>query len=96
VGIDEGEGGSGSSYYAVSSVDSGGDESAQSLGISPATLASAAGAAAGCFVGSVADSGSYKILWVLIIFTLTLVIATGIRHRASGGRQIDCGMRISD
>ena len=46
VGIDDAEGGTGSSYYAVSSVDSAGDESAQSLGISPASLASAAGGAA--------------------------------------------------
>jgi hypothetical protein len=38
----------GSSYYAVSSQDSDGDESAQSLGISPASLASSS------------DSGGYR------------------------------------
>jgi len=38
VGADGAEAGASSSYYAVSSVDSDGDESAQSLGISPAAL----------------------------------------------------------
>jgi hypothetical protein len=86
VGSDAGEGGSGSSYYAVTSVDSAGDESAQSLGISPASVASSAGpaaGAAGCFIESVALSGSYRVLWVLVILTITLVIATGTRRTAS-------------
>ncbi len=46
VGIDEG-GGAGGSYYGVTAVDSFGDESAQSLGISPASVASSAEARGG-------------------------------------------------
>ena len=83
VGIDADEDGSSSSYYAVTSVDSAGDESAQSLGISPATLSSAAGSGGGgaaCYVNSVAAAGSYRVIWVLLIITITLVVATGIRR----------------
>jgi hypothetical protein len=74
VGIDEGEGGSGSSYYAVSSVDSGGDESAQSLGISPATLASAAAGAVGCFINTVGGSVPGVLVWMLAIFAVAVVV----------------------
>ena len=90
VGIDDAEAGSGSSYYAVSSVDSAGDESAQSLGISPATLSSASSSAgaggAACFVNTVVACGSYGVMWMLVIITITVLIATGIRHRALGVR----------
>ncbi|MGD9079870.1 MAG: C25 family cysteine peptidase, partial [Desulfobacterales bacterium] len=61
VGIAEG-GGSGGSYYGVTAVDSFGDESAQSLGISPASVASAAGGAAGgCFINTVCQPLSNQV-----------------------------------
>jgi hypothetical protein len=78
VGIEDAEGGSGSSYYAVSSVDSAGDESAQSLGISPATLSSAAssgGGAGGCFINTVGGSVPELLIWVLALFTIAVVVA---------------------
>ena len=77
VGIDAGEGGSSSSYYAVSSVDAAGDESAQSLGISPATLASSAGAAAGaagCFVDTVSQPMSKPWIWWLLLLTVGIAV----------------------
>ena len=55
--------GGGSTYYAVSSQDDDGDESAQSLGISPASLASSSGStggSGGCFIGSVVSSYSWN------------------------------------
>jgi len=69
------------SYYAVSSVDGNGDESAQTLGISPSALASAiggggaGGAAAGCFVSTVGGSVPAGLFWVLAIFTIAVVAA---------------------
>ena len=79
VGIEEAGEGSGS-YYAVSSVDSFGDESAQSLGISPASVASAAESAApaACFIGSVSQSMPKQALWFVLLLVIALVIA--IRH----------------
>jgi len=43
-------------FYGVSSEDGDGDESGQSLGVSPASIVSAGGAALGCFIGSVAQA----------------------------------------
>ena len=79
VGIDDAEAGSGSSYYAVSSVDSAGDESAQSLGISPASLASAAssgGGAGGCFIDTVAKSAPYRVVGALQMLLIAMILAT--------------------
>jgi hypothetical protein len=87
IGIADSQGGSGDSYYAVSSVDGSGDESAQSLGISPAAIAAASGgggAGAACFVQSVAQSGSCRVIWMLAVLSIILVIAAGIRRQASG------------
>jgi len=64
------------SYYAVSSVDSAGDESAISLGISPATVPAAVtggGAGGGCFVGTVNGSIPAGLFWILAIFTIAVV-----------------------
>jgi hypothetical protein len=91
VGIEEAAEGSGS-YYAVSSVDSEGAESAQSLGISPAAIASATGDAAAaapvaCFVGTVTGSTPTGLFWILTIFTIAVVFAhwcTAKRHSAWG------------
>ncbi len=85
VGIDEGEG-SGSSYYGVTAVDSFGDESAQSLGISPASVASAAQApVAACFVGSVSQSMPKQGIWFVVLLAIAVVIA--IRRTVHGKRR---------
>jgi hypothetical protein len=78
VGINEGGGGTGGSYYGVTAVDSFGDESVQSLGISPASVASSAeAAAAACLVGAVGGSVSLPgvLFWILVIFTIAVVVA---------------------
>jgi hypothetical protein len=71
----------GSSYYAVSSEDIDGDESAQSLGISPASIASSSGSGGGggggCFIDTVSHSFSKQGLWLVVLF----IIAVAIRHR---------------
>jgi hypothetical protein len=76
LGIEEG-GESGGSYYGVSSVDSFGDESAQSLGISPASIASASESVtpAACFVATVSQSIPAGLFWILAIFTMAVVFA---------------------
>ena len=89
LGIAAAEGGSETSYYAVSSVDDQGAESAQSLGISPASIASsagsAAGAAAGCFVDTVGQSMSKQgYLWVVLVIIGVMVT---IRRKAHGARR---------
>jgi hypothetical protein len=92
VGIDDSEGGSGSTYYAVTSVDSAGDESAQSLGISPATLASSASGAAGaagCFIESVSHSVSKQWIWLMVV--LGIAVAIGCRRQAQGTRRTVSG-----
>jgi hypothetical protein len=76
VGIEE-AGESGDSYYGVTAVDSFGDESAQSLGISPASVSSAADAATApvaCFVGTVSGSIPAGLFWILAIFTIAVAI----------------------
>jgi hypothetical protein len=88
VGIEE-SGETGGSYYAVSSVDSDGAESAQSLGVSPATIASAGGdapgaaAAAACFVDTVGQPVTGVLVWLLSLLTIAVAVLTGIRHQAS-------------
>jgi hypothetical protein len=76
VGIEEAAEGSGS-YYAVSSVDSFGDESAQSLGISPASVASATEnvTPVACFVTAVGGSIPAGLFWILAIFTIAAIAA---------------------
>jgi hypothetical protein len=78
VGIEEG-GEAGGSYYAVSSVDSDGAESAQSLGVSPAAIGSATGDAAAaapvaCFVGSVSQSMPRQGIWLVVLLTVAVTI----------------------
>jgi hypothetical protein len=91
VGIEADEGGGGS-YYAVSAVDSDGAESAQSLGVSPATIASASGDAAGaaaapvaCFVESVGQSMPKQGIWFVVLLVIGVLI--GCWHQASGTRR---------
>jgi hypothetical protein len=85
VGIEEAGEGSGS-YYAVSSVDSFGDESAQSLGVSPASVASAAGSGGGgCFINTVSGSIPAGLFWIFAAFTIAVAIT--IRFTAQGTRR---------
>ena len=70
-----GSGGGGSYYYAVSSEDGDGDESAQSLGISPASVASAAAKPLpGCFIQSAQGSVPKMLFWLLVAFTAAVVL----------------------
>ena len=76
--------GGGSAYYAVSSEDSDGDESAQSLGISPASLASSSGSdggggGGGCFIDTVSQSVSKQ--WILLLVLFIIGAAIGCRPR---------------
>lgn len=71
-----------SGYYGVASVDSFGDESVQSLGISPAAVASAAGSGGGgCFINTVSGSIPAGLFWILVIFTIAVAIT--VRRKAS-------------
>jgi hypothetical protein len=74
----------GSSYYAVSSQDSDGDESAQSLGISPASIASSSGSGGGggggCFIDTVSQSVSKQ--WMLLLVLLIIGAAICCQRRA--------------
>jgi len=70
----------------VSSQDDDGDESAQSLGISPAALASSSGSGGGgggggCFIDTVSQSMCKQGLWLLVL--LIIVIAVGKRVQDS-------------
>jgi hypothetical protein len=92
VGIEAEEGSSGS-YYAVTAVDSGGAESAQSLGVSPATVSSSSGgsnggggaAAAACFVDTVGQTIDKVMFWMLVL--LTIAVASGYWRKAQGTRR---------
>ena len=90
--------GAGSTYYAVSSQDGDGDESAQSLGISPASLASSSGSSGGggggCFIDTVSQSMSKQGLWLVVL--LGIAVAIGIRRTANRFRNADFGLRIVD
>jgi len=81
--------GGGSYYYAVSSEDDDGDESAQSLGISPAALASTASSTVGCFIGSVGESIPAVLCWILAILAFAVVITQWLQ--ASGARRMLAG-----
>jgi hypothetical protein len=88
-------------YYGVTSVDDSGDESAQTLGASPAILGASSGggggggggAAGGCFINTVTKSVSNWITWVLVTLIITLAIAAGIRHQANRLRILDFRLR---
>ncbi|MDX1707206.1 MAG: C25 family cysteine peptidase, partial [Desulfobacterales bacterium] len=85
VGIDAGGGGSGSGYYVVSSVDSAGDESVQSLAVRPAAaLASGSTNTVGCFISSAQETVPAKTLWGIVLLVLTAFVwltAQGARRK---------------
>jgi hypothetical protein len=70
----------GSGYYAVSSQDDDGDESAQSLGISPASLSSSSGSSGGggggggCFINTAGGSVPGMLSVILVLLTFGVVI----------------------
>jgi hypothetical protein len=85
VGIETAEGGSATSYHAVTSVDSDGDESAQSLGISPASVASStesSAGAAGCFINTVSGSMPAVLFWILAVLPWLLSLPIGARKKS--------------
>jgi hypothetical protein len=88
VVIEEG-GAAGGSYYGVTAVDSFGDESAQSLGISPASIASASESVApvACFVGTVSQSMPKQGIWLVVLLGIAGAAVLGVRRQASGIRQ---------
>jgi hypothetical protein len=62
----------------VSSQDSDGDESAQSLGISPSSLSSSSGSSGGggggCFIDAVSQSMSKQGLWLIVLFIIVFAV----------------------
>jgi hypothetical protein len=69
--------GTGSSYYAVSSEDDDGDESAQSLGISPAAQVSSSGSGGGggCFIDTLSQSMSKQGLWFVVLLGIGMAVS---------------------
>jgi hypothetical protein len=79
VGADAG-GSGGTYYYGVTSEDNDGDESAQSLGVSPATiLSSGGGGGGGCFIESVSQSIPQPALWFLVLLSIGIAICSRCR-----------------
>jgi hypothetical protein len=78
VGIDAGGAGSGGrGYYVVSSVDTGGTESVQSLAVKPASATVSGGRSyLGCFIRAVGHPTvqPYLMIWLLV----TIVVALGV------------------
>jgi len=73
VGAGSGSGG-GTYYYGVTSEDGDGDESAQSLGVSPASIVSSGGGGGGCFIGAAGESISKQGLWLVVLLTVGLAL----------------------
>jgi hypothetical protein len=83
VGASEaGASGGGAFYYGVASVDADGDESAQTLGSSPAAVIESAAGAVGCFIGAASKSVPKHAFWLVV--GLTIVVAVCYRRQASG------------
>ncbi|MGD9241516.1 MAG: C25 family cysteine peptidase, partial [Desulfobacterales bacterium] len=73
--------GGGSTYYAVSSQDDDGDESAPSLGISPAAMGSSSGSGGGgCFIDTVSQSVSKQGLWLVVLLTVGLALCQRVQR----------------
>jgi hypothetical protein len=92
LGIDAAGAAGGSSYYRVTSVDSGGTESVQSLAVKPASLASAGTAGSsmvGCFIETVTNTMPQNVWWLVVVLLVSLAIVKGVRCRVSGVRRKD-------
>ena len=76
----------GSGYYVVSAVDSGGVESAKSLAVKPAAggSSSGSGGGAGCFISTTTGTLLINGWGLIIILTVLLTIVIGVRFRVSG------------
>jgi len=64
-------------YYGVTSVDSSGDESAQTLGSSPAAIGSssgAGGAGGGCFINTATQSRPLQGNWIWVILSVIPIV----------------------
>ncbi len=78
-------------YYGVTSVDDSGDESAQTLGSSPAAVIESAAGAAGCFIGAASESVPKHAFWLVVGLTIWIAVcyrlqALGIRRKVPGVR----------
>jgi hypothetical protein len=91
VGASNAGGGDGANYYGITSVDGSGDESAQTLGSSPASIGSSsggggggAGGGGGCFISATSPSNNWQGLWIfaLIMISLTCVFSIKARRAA--------------
>jgi hypothetical protein len=89
VGIAAGAAGSGSSYYVVTSVDSGGTESVQSLAVKPPSAASGGGGgggggAAACFIRAAGHPAMQPYLVIGLLVVLTIAVSVIARRRECG------------
>ena len=73
-----GAGSAGTTYYGITSVDDTGDESAQTLGNSPAAIGASSGGGGGggaggggCFIGVTAPSNGGQGLWIWVLIILS-------------------------
>jgi hypothetical protein len=81
--------GGGANYYGITSVDGSGDESAQTLGNSPAATGSSSGGGSGgggaggggCFISVSAQSNSGQGLWILALIMISLTCVFSIKAR---------------
>jgi CheY-like chemotaxis protein len=83
VGMAGSSGGSSGSYYAVSAVDDVGIESAQSLAVSPASIGSSgsgAGEAAGCFISTTGQSGTFSLTFRALIIIVSIMFGFWLVH----------------
>jgi hypothetical protein len=80
----------GTSYYGITSVDDSGDESAQTLGSSPAAIGSSSGGGGGggCFISVTAHSNSAQGLWILALMFISLTIFLYIQSAAGGAPKV--------
>ena len=80
-------------YYTITSVDDDGDESAQTLPISPTSIGSAASKALPCFIGSVSQAMPQRSLWVLILLAICLLIGKWYKVYGTRGNSKKNGLR---
>ena len=79
----------GTNYYGITSVDGSGDESAQTLGSSPASIGSSSGGSSGggggggggCFISVTAPSNSGCGLWIFALIMISLACIFRIKAR---------------